>query len=228
MTEERVSGHGTGADRSDLAGQYALGLLDGDERVVFERRLKESAELRDEVARWQEHFTALGMNVYQSDLPLSVFDHLKRELWSENRLPWRRRIRIWEYALGGIAAALLAYFVYNSDMGSRPVTDVLQANIQIAQNEADLTFVFNPVTALLHFEYDDGQELEGSRFAVWVVKGDAAPVSFGVIPVQRHGALRLNGAQSRSLRAGVMLAVSQAVETPEFLGMAPLMKRSYF
>ena len=53
MTEERVSGHGTGADRSDLAGQYALGLLDGDERVVFERRLKESAELRDEVARWQ-------------------------------------------------------------------------------------------------------------------------------------------------------------------------------
>ncbi|EDZ44325.1 conserved hypothetical protein [Rhodobacteraceae bacterium HTCC2083] len=87
MTEERVSGHGTGADRSDLAGQYALGLLDGDERVVFERRLKESAELRDEVARWQEHFTALGMNVYQSDLPLSVFDHLKRELWSENRLP---------------------------------------------------------------------------------------------------------------------------------------------
>lgn len=94
MTEERVSGHGTGAARSDLAGQYALGLLDGDERVAFERRLEESAELRDEVARSQEHFAALDMNVYQSDLPLSVFDHLKRELWSENRLPWRHRIRI--------------------------------------------------------------------------------------------------------------------------------------
>jgi len=46
-----------------------------------------------------------------------VFGHFKRELWSENRQPWRRRIRIWEYALCGIAAALLAYFVYNSDMG---------------------------------------------------------------------------------------------------------------
>ena len=94
MMEERASGHISGADHSDLAGQYALGLLDGDERVAFERRLEESAELRDEVARSQEHFAALDMNVYQSDLPLSVFDHLKRELWSENRLPWRHRIRI--------------------------------------------------------------------------------------------------------------------------------------
>ena len=79
MTEERASGHGTGADRSDLAGQYALGLLDGDERVAFERRLEEGAELRDEVARWQEHFAALGMNVDESELPSSVFGHLKRE-----------------------------------------------------------------------------------------------------------------------------------------------------
>ena len=85
--------------------------------------------------------------------------------------------------------------------------------IRLAQSEADLIFAFNPVTALLHFEYDDGQELEGSRFAVWVVKGDAAPVFFGVIPVQRHGALRLNGAQSRALRAGVMLALTRGRDT---------------
>jgi len=157
-----------------------------------------------------------------------IFGHFKRELWLENRLPWRRRICIWEYVLGGMAAVLLAYFVYNSDMGSRPVTDVLQANIQISQSEADLTFTFNPVTALLHFEYGDGQKLEGSGFAVWVVKGNSAPVFFLVIPVQRLGALRLNGAQSRALRAGVMLAASQEAETPEFLGMAPLMGRSDF
>ena len=113
-------------------------------------------------------------------------------------------------------------------MGSRPLTDVLQANIPIAQSDADLTFAFNPVTDLLHFEYGDGQELEGSVFAVCVVKGDFAPVSLGVIPVQRLGALRLNGVQSRELRAGVMFAISHEAETPEFLGMAPLMGRSDF
>ena len=99
------------SDDSDLAREYVLGVLEGEALKAFQDKLSSSEALRVEVARWQEHFTALGMNIDDVSQDATVLGHLKRELWAENWMPWRRRIRIWEFALGGIAAALVAYGV---------------------------------------------------------------------------------------------------------------------
>src|SRR5262245_36989163 len=47
-------------EADDLAaGEYALGLLEGEALANFERRLARERELAARVARWREHFAAL-------------------------------------------------------------------------------------------------------------------------------------------------------------------------
>ncbi len=51
----------TDADRADdvLAGEYVLGLLEGEERATFEHRLARDRELQVVVAHWQSRFAPL-------------------------------------------------------------------------------------------------------------------------------------------------------------------------
>lgn len=196
------------ASWSDMAGEYALGLMEGQDRVEFEARLVDDAQLREEVARWQEHFAALGMQVEEVAPPASVFEHLKRELWSENALPWRRRIRIWEYALGGIAAALVAYVVYNTNDLTTQSGPILQAQIQAEPSGLHVAMAFSRETDLLRIEYSGPQPEAGRTYELWAIVDGNAPVSLGVLQHERISAFRLNTAQARLVRVGVTLALS--------------------
>lgn len=112
MSEQPKNTADTDQSRHDVAGKYALGLLEGRARNDFEAELKTNETLQEEVRRWRAHFEAVGMDLDEVSPPIGFLGNLKRELWGENRLPWGRRMRLWEYALGGIAAALTAYAVY--------------------------------------------------------------------------------------------------------------------
>lgn len=46
-------------ERGGLAGEYALGLLEGADLAAFERRLESDAELAASVERWRGHFAAI-------------------------------------------------------------------------------------------------------------------------------------------------------------------------
>lgn len=209
MSDDLKNGTGGSQGSSDLAGEYALGLLQGSERSAFEVRLNDDAALREEVVRWQEHFAALGMDIDEVTPPASVLANLKRELWSENRLPWRRRIRIWEYALGGMAAAMLAFVVYNYGGGVGPQAGtVLQARIENAQSGLQVAFALNPSAELLRIEQSGPAPQEGRSYELWAIAEGAAPVSLGVLPGARVTALRLNADQRALVRPGVTLALS--------------------
>ena len=51
----------TDADRSDdvLAGEYVLGVLEGEERATFEHRFARDRELQALVAAWRARFAPL-------------------------------------------------------------------------------------------------------------------------------------------------------------------------
>lgn len=208
MTYESEDMNGRGSGGTDLAGEYALGLLAGDERIAFEAELAENPELRGEVARWQEHFAALGMQVEEVTPPASVFGHLKRELWGENRLPWHRRIRIWEYAIGGVAAALVAFAVYNVGGFTTQSPDVLSAQIQGSEGDLQVALALSDGTDVLRVEYSGAAPAEGRSYELWAIADGAAPVSLGVLPLERVAALKLSDAQSALVRVGATLALS--------------------
>jgi anti-sigma-K factor RskA len=208
MTDENRTGAPQTPQRNDLAGEYALGLLEGDERTSFEAQLNESAQLRSEVARWQEHFAALGMDLDEVAPPVSVLGNIKRELWGENRLPWRRRIRIWEYALGGIAAALVANAVYNVGAFSANPAPNLRAQIESQENRIQIALALSPDSSILRIERAGPAAAQGRAYQLWAKLGDADPVSLGVLPAAPVTALRLNEAQAALIRVGAVIALS--------------------
>lgn len=197
-----------GQERSSRAAEYALGLLEGNDLRLFEAELSQSALLRSEVVRWQEHFAAMGMEVEEVVPPSSALGHIKRELWGENRLPWRRRIRLWEFALGGVAAALVAYAVYNSSGYLGWTGDHLQAQMTSETYDLQLVAALDPATGLLRLERSGMEPDAGRAFELWAIAENAAPVSLGVLPAQPVTALRLSEAQAGLILVGTVLAVS--------------------
>lgn len=199
----------SGGDSDPRAAEYVLGLLEGGDRRDFEMALNESADLRADVVRWQEHFAALGMDVEEVAPPASVFEHLKRELWNENKLPWHRRLRIWEFAIGGVAAALVAYAVIvTGNFNLEPTAPAYQARIESAESNIQLVALFDEGTDLLRIERGGAPALPDRAYELWAIAGDNAPVSLGVLSAGPLTAFRLSEAQSALLREGTLLALS--------------------
>lgn len=156
----------TDTDR-ETAREYVLGVLDGDALRSFERKLSGNVLLQGQVAQWQEHFTSLGMNIDEISPNATVLGHLKRELWSENRLPWNRRIRIWEYALGGIAAAMIAFAVFRFGDAQVPVAPVMRAEIVIAEQGLTFHMGLRTDTGLLQIERLGGLPDAENTYVLW-------------------------------------------------------------
>ena len=197
------------SDDSDLAREYVLGVLEGEALKAFQDKLSSSEALRVKVAQWQEHFTALGMNIDEVSPNATVLGHLKRELWSENKLPWNRRIRIWEYALGGIAAAAVAFAVFRFSDGQVPVTAVMQAEIMSAAQDPKFRFALRSDTGLLQIERFVGPAKDGKVFVVWGYERADAPFLIGSLAEEAVSVLRVSESVVTGLSAGHNIAVSK-------------------
>lgn len=204
MTQDDTYGAG-----DPRAAEYALGLLDAEDRLAFEAELNSQAALRADVARWQEHFAALGMELDEVAPPASVLSHLKRELWNENKLPWHKRLRIWEFALGGVAAAFVAYAVLTFGLVQEPPNlPAYQARIENADADIQLVASFSEGSNLLTVERVGAAPAPDRVYELWAIVADAAPVSLGVLPQSGRAAVALSDAQAALLRAGTLLAMS--------------------
>lgn len=91
---------------NDLASEYVLGTLVGEERAAFEQQLLINAEARDAVALWEELLAGLNEQVPEIAPPKSAFVRVLERLGviSDKRLSrWR-----WLTSLSFVAAALFA------------------------------------------------------------------------------------------------------------------------
>ena len=213
MSDDKDSAAPCAEDQSEQVRAFVLGVLSAEEQAHLEALMQVDPALREEALRWEAHFTALGMNVEVAQPPATVLGHLKRELWGENKLPWQRRIRIWEYALGGIAAALFAYFVFSrSDLASA-TAPVLRAQIEHRESNLQVDLALRRGMDLLHVEWLGPFAGAGRSFELWIVDDDAPPVSLGVLQRSRVSAVRLSPQKAALLQKGVTLALSSEAET---------------
>ena len=135
---------------------------------------------------------------------LRVLGHLRRELWRENWLPWQARIRIWEYALGGVLAAALAFGVVRSGLLSSGQSEIYAAQVSAAQLQAGFALSADNV---LRYRIT----LPGAQAAARavLVTSQGAPLGQVVADGRTH-ALRLGPAEADLLRAGAAFDVQTA------------------
>lgn len=168
-----------------LAAEYALGLLSAEERAQFEARLDTDADLRAEVVAWDEHFASVILDeIDPVDPSPQVAKRLQTILFKpEKQSFWQQ---IWPYGLGGVAAALVLWLTINTgvlipdDTGLQP--DLVAELAPTPDGEGlVIRAAVDTTRGAVEVVRAAGAPPEGRVFELWLIAGDAAPVSLGLL-----------------------------------------------
>ena len=194
-----------------LAAEYALGLLTDEERAAFEARMTTNPDLRAEVLAWDTHIADAIMDEVEDVTPSpQVARRLKTVLFKPDRTSFWQQL--WPYGLGGAAAALVLWLMVSTGILLRE-EELLQADLvaELAPTPegAGLVIRANVDTArgAVQVLRSAGEPPEGRVFELWLIAGDAAPVSLGLLDAD--GSTLIDVPQEVvALLPGALLAIS--------------------
>ena len=191
------------ADDLDLiAAEYALGLLDTDEKRDFVRRLQREPLAVAAVADWQERLAPLTSTLEPIEPPLGVFERIQQEIDGSAALPvaanQNDRAPLWRWT--AVAAALVAVVMSGVALSPRlappPAPTAVQAPVAVqpvALNQIaalspqgatpGLFVTFDKVTGKMRVVPVNLTPNPGKAFELWMIRGKNAPESMGVINV---------------------------------------------
>jgi anti-sigma-K factor RskA len=207
-------------ERSALAAELALGLLEGDERAAALRlRLSDGAFAAD-VAAWEARLAPLHGQWADVAPRDSVWAAVAARIGAEGAPPGdvamlRARVSRWRMGtiVSGALAAGLAALLLVRPAGPMPETGVAGATpvafVQIAgaAGGPQLSMRHDSGSAQLTLRVS-GMKVDGLSPELWVIPAGGTPVSLGGIPASGTAALRLSDAQRRLLVEGATLAVT--------------------
>lgn len=190
-----------GPDEDDiaLAGEYALGLLEGAGRDAFEARLAAEPALRALVARWHEDLAAMARDVAPVTPPSGARKALEDRLFGA-----RDRRRFLWLAGGAAVAAALGLVAFGPALRG----STLRARVASADGTLVIVATAADGQGALDLEVVAGQARDGRDLELWIILPDgSAPKSLGLI----DGAGRQRVALGREIATGLpgaTLAVS--------------------
>lgn len=171
-------------DDTGLAAEYALGLLSPDEVVAFEARMRDEASLFAMVTAWQSEFAALAEaevdpvappRALQSRIEATLFDDDRPKTWSP--------LAIWRgLAIAGFAssAALAAFLIFTPAPSVEP-QPAFVAQMAAVTGESEFIALYDPGAGILRVQQAAGVAEANRAQEVWLIVGDAAPVSLGLM-----------------------------------------------
>lgn len=197
------------ADKA-LAGEYALGLLSPDEAAAFEARLATDAQLRAAYADWAEDLAMLTDRIEPVAPPPDSFRRIEARLFGR---PSRRAGPAWlRWGLGVAAAAGLALAVGLGtgilDRGPMPPANPsYQAELAAEDRSLVVSAAYDAAQGRLFVERQQGGARTGRALELWVIAGEDAPQSLGVLPDTARAVLDVPAALRPQLD-GAILAIS--------------------
>ena len=194
-------------DDRHLAAEYALGLLGPAEMRAFEARLAAEPALRDDYALWAEEFAVLVEAVPEVAPPRDLQGRIEAALFAEapaGGVPgWRR----WGIAAVLGAALAVLVLVVGPWQGGRFAGADLVAQLETGEGTFVVAAGYDRDSGLLELERRAGRPAEGRSYELWLIAGDAAPVSLGVMPEVPRAVVVVPEALRAAMEGGT-LAVS--------------------
>jgi anti-sigma-K factor RskA len=190
-------------DLNDLAAEYVLGTLAGDERVAFEARLQRDPAAMRAVATWAAHLQPLADAVTPAIPSPDLWQRIQREAG----LPTRPRMRAPIWIAAAIAAAVIAVaFLFAGPILKPEVSAIAQLAPQGGEPAFVVSILDDRETLLVRAAQVSA--VPNQSYELWAVPPSGAPVSLGVIAAtgetERDVAENVRGL----LTIGATLAVS--------------------
>ncbi|MBU7579998.1 MAG: anti-sigma factor [Porphyrobacter sp.] len=210
-------------EQAAMAAEYALGVLEGEERAEAQRLLLASPAFAAMVAKWQGRLDPLG-EAFAEAPPPDVWSAIEARLDGEVQPHSVSTLRLWQ-GIAGLSGALAAVLAAVMVLG--PVTLRDAADTAAPAAPAPVPAVIAQLsgadgTLLAARIGPDAQYLDiravalpdsGLTPELWVIPGDGVPRSLGLIA--RDGTTQVTPPEALRplLVDGALLAVS--LETPE-------------
>ena len=198
------------------AGEYVLGTLPLAEREAFQRRILNEPALVAEVARWETHFDPIADEVRPVSPPAKVWNNVERRLFPERTAP-TGSVRLWKWlSLGSVCASIaLLALLWLGQPGPETERNLWVSDMVSADSTVRLTALYDETDGEMRISVAGQPPAQGRDFELWLIQGDRAPISLGVMPHQGQAAMPIPE-DLRILVANATLAI-----TDEPAGGAP-------
>lgn len=221
MTDDRAL---SPEERKALAGEIALGLLEGREREEALARLRSDPELQGEVASWNRRMEPLFDEFEPAPPPQSAWERIEAGLSPRaegtNVVPLRGNVRFWQTTTGiatALAASLALVLVVQPrtiatppavEQPAQPKHAPMVAMMTTGAEHPALMASWNPDTQMLEVEASAPLPVaKGRSHELWIIPADGKPRSMGVMPEGPMSA-HVSDDMANAFAAGAMLAVS--------------------
>jgi anti-sigma-K factor RskA len=191
------------------AAEYALGVLQGEARASFARRIESEPILAAAVQGWDEHFASFAEDIAPVQPPAYIEKELEKRLFA-SVLP-QTKPSLWN-SLGlwrGLAIASLAGVLALGMWSLKPFPEsrALVAQVAAQQGNFKLVALYDNATGELRLNRVEGTAASGRSHEVWLIAGTDAPVSLGILTDAATSRVTVPTALRAKLVSGI-LAVS--------------------
>lgn len=204
-----------------LAGEYALGTLEAQERQQAARRIDTDPAFAAEVSLWEQSLDPMLAEIDAVAPPSASWAALNARLFPE---PAGRRSRWgWLGLASGVSTALLAAVLWLGEPVQRAPGPLWISDLASDDGTVQLAALYDAARGEMRVSVGGAAPAPGRDFELWLIAGDAAPVSLGVMP--REGAAAMAIPEPlRELMAGATLALTDEPEggAPQGAASGPL------
>lgn len=180
MTDDSLTPDEFGDDV--LAAEYALGILTGQAHADATEKARNDPAFAIEVNAWQDRFASLTEVVPPVAPPRRLFKRIRQEAFGESRGGLLRQLGIIPAFMGAAAAALVLYTAVEFGVFTQPgePTPTLVAQM-IAEDNTLVVAAAYTDDGNLFVERRVGASAPGRVLELWLISGEDAPVSLGVL-----------------------------------------------
>ncbi len=199
-----------------LAAEYVLGVLPGDERQAVARRVEEDAAFASLVGAWEERLSPLNAGYEDVEPPASLKTLVDARLFerpeqkTEPRLGLLQSLAFWRGLAGAALVAFAIAIALPLLQPSAVPEDTPRLVASLGADGTDVRYlaVYDGHAGEIGLSHVTGDRAQGRDFELWVIEGDAAPVSLGVVPVGASVHVPVASAHREMIASGALFAIS--------------------
>jgi anti-sigma-K factor RskA len=201
-----------------VAAEYVLGVLPADERRQAAQRIDAEQAFARLVDRWEVYFSPLAAGYADVEAPSHVKAALDRRLFEGGAAPARQgaaapgllsSLAFWR-TIAVAALAALAFYIALPFI-SPPIeapTERLVASLAADGSDVRYLAVYDEDANIIGLSHLAGEPQEGRDFELWVIEGQQAPVSLGIIPAGESARLPVSDQLRAKMISGAVFAIS--------------------
>ena len=198
-----------------LAGEYVLGVLNGTERQKVDARLRDDWQFAAMVRRWEENLTQFNDDYAEVTPPDQLLSKIEDRLFASPATAAAVKGSLWNslvlwrgLSFASIAALGLVFGLdYAEQIRPKPEA-ALTADLAGEDRAIALHARYDGTSGRLSVTPVASGGAEKQSLELWLVEGEQAPVSLGVLPQTGQGEIDVPEDLRARLTKGVVLAVS--------------------